>query len=299
MKTKLLIIIPVIIIIFLISFAIPNLSKVYDSCKMTQNGILQFAIGYQWTNGFLYIDNAECTWNLFGVIPIISIIDNPKTAVSDNTIAQLEAILEHCIDSKDLVDTVGLSYYNNTHSIDTVTCEWQNYNGEQINSEELGSNWIADEDYCQEWCDNEELYKMECDQPILAHLVKYSNLLDEEFNGKYVMEDIGLSDGVSVEKFNECVDFIYEKRISYEFDKTWGGPGNRYPGFLGWNIPDICTQDMVKFLKKNSNMFDKDLPYGSPLDGDVTGFGINPDDMVQCENELLDNRDNEPSWPGN
>ena len=83
-----------------------------------------------------------------------------------------------------------------------------------------------------------------------------------------------------------------------DFDKTWGGLGNRHPAFLGWDIPDICTQDMVKFLKKNSDMFEKDVPYGSPLDGDVTGLGINPDDMVQCENELLDKRDNEPSWPG-
>lgn len=51
----------------------PNLSKVYDSCEMTQAGVLQFAIGYQWTNGLFYIDNAECTWKLFGIIPIVSI----------------------------------------------------------------------------------------------------------------------------------------------------------------------------------------------------------------------------------
>lgn len=38
---------------------------------------------------------------------------------------QLEAISEYCIDSKDLVDTKGLSYSNDTHYIDTVTCEWK------------------------------------------------------------------------------------------------------------------------------------------------------------------------------
>jgi len=74
MKTRILVIISAIVVFFLISFAIPNLSKVYDSCEMTQDGILQFAIGYQWTNGILYIDNAECTWKLFGVIPIASIL---------------------------------------------------------------------------------------------------------------------------------------------------------------------------------------------------------------------------------
>jgi|APSaa5957512535_1039671.scaffolds.fasta_scaffold02963_7 hypothetical protein len=74
MKTRLLIILSVIIMFFLVSFTMPNLSKVYGSCEMTQDGLLQFAIGYQWTNGLLYIDNAECTWKIFGVIPIASIL---------------------------------------------------------------------------------------------------------------------------------------------------------------------------------------------------------------------------------
>ena len=125
MKTRILIILIVIVIFVLISFAIPNLSKVYDSCEMAQTRTLQFAIGYTWTNGLFYIDNAECTWKLFGVIPIASILDDERATVSDNTAAQLEAILGHCIDSKDLVDTVGLSYHNGTHSIDTVNCEWE------------------------------------------------------------------------------------------------------------------------------------------------------------------------------
>ena len=87
-------------------------------------------------------------------------------------------------------------------------------------SEGLDANWIIGEDYCGDWCDQNELYRLGCDQPILAHLEKYSNLLDEEFNGKYAMEDIGLSDRVSVEKFNECVDLIYEQRISVELEES-------------------------------------------------------------------------------
>ena len=81
MKIRFLIIISVIVVFFLFSFAVPNLSKVYDSCQMTQDGILQFAIGYQWSNGLLYIDNAECTWKLFGVIPIVSILSE-ETSLS-------------------------------------------------------------------------------------------------------------------------------------------------------------------------------------------------------------------------
>ncbi len=151
--------------------------------------------------------------------------------------------------------------------------------------------------YFSDWYDLDELYGLGCDQPILSHLSIYSNLLDEEFDGKYSMKDVGLADGVFTEKFNECVDFIFEKRTSSDFDKTWGGPGNRHPAFLGWDIPDVCTSDMVKFLKKHSNIFDNDIPYMSPLDGNVLDPSINPDDMVQCENEILENRDNEPSWP--
>lgn len=158
--------------------------------------------------------------------------------------------------------------------------------------------WRTDEDYCGDWCDQNELYHLGCDQPILAHLAKYSNLLDEEFDGTFYIDWKGLPGGVSQEKFDWCVDFIKEIRQLDEFDKTWGYPGNRHPAFLGYYIPDICSEDMVKFLKKNSNMFDKGMPYSSPLDGDVLDPSVNPDDMVQCENELLENRDNEPSWPG-
>ena len=46
------------------------------------------------------------------------------TTIYKSSDKQLEIILEYCIDSKDLIDTVGLSYYNDTHSIDTVNCKW-------------------------------------------------------------------------------------------------------------------------------------------------------------------------------
>lgn len=80
-------------------------------------------------------------------------------------------------------------------------------------SAERNSDWITGEDYCHEWCDNDELYSLRCDQPILAHLTKYSNLLDEDFDGSFYIDWIGLSDGISTEKFEWCVDYIFEKRI--------------------------------------------------------------------------------------
>ena len=83
------IIIIAIITFVLISFVMPNLSKVYDSCEMKQTGTIQFAIGYQWTNGIFFIDNVECTWKIFGIIPIASIFEDKGNTVSDNTAAQL------------------------------------------------------------------------------------------------------------------------------------------------------------------------------------------------------------------
>ncbi len=90
------------------------------------------------------------------------------------------------------------------------------YNSQLIHPSQLYLNpsiEFIDEDYCHEWCDLEELYSLGCDQLILAHLTKYSNLLDEEFAGMFFIEWVSLPEGVSVEKFDECVDFISEKRI--------------------------------------------------------------------------------------
>ena len=52
-----------------------------------------------------------------------------------------------------------------------------------------------------------------CDKQILEHLSRYSNLFDEKFDGNYLIKHIGLPDGVTKEKFEECVEFILEKRI--------------------------------------------------------------------------------------
>lgn len=103
MRNRVLVIISAIVVFFLISFAMPNLSKVYDSCEMTQDGILQFAIGYQWTNGLLYIDNAECTWKLFGVIPIASLLSEEKEEViTEKTDDQTVYSLPFGIDRQDI-----------------------------------------------------------------------------------------------------------------------------------------------------------------------------------------------------
>ena len=81
----------------------------------------------------------------------MNFLDDEKTTVSDTSPKQLEAIMEYCIDSKVLVDTVGLSYYNDTHFIDTITCEWQKHDRVEIDSEGLDSNPLQMVlDYCND-----------------------------------------------------------------------------------------------------------------------------------------------------
>ena len=148
------------------------------------------------------------------------------------------------------------------------------------------SDWTLAADYCQEWCDYEELNNMGCDQPILEHLAKYSNLLDEEFSGKYAMEDIGLSDGMSVEKFNECVDFIFEKRVSYEFDRTWGSLSNIVECFTRCFIMSSVQIFGMSYPQNAGCLFPGPAPY--TLDWIGLADRIDPDDFDVCVKELLE-----------
>jgi hypothetical protein len=69
------------------------------------------------------------------------------------------------------------------------------------------------EEYCMDWCNQEELYRLGCDKQTLDHLYTYSNLFDKEFDGNYVIATIGLPEGMAWENLLECVDVILEKRL--------------------------------------------------------------------------------------
>ncbi len=115
MKTRLLIIVGIIAIGMISVFAINNGHDLFHVMNLP----------YEWHDSFGFTDtnvvrSAQCASEELGWLePCIDV-----KMVSDNTAEQLEAILEHCIDSKDLVDTIGLSYDNGTHRIDTVNCKW-------------------------------------------------------------------------------------------------------------------------------------------------------------------------------
>lgn len=51
-----------------------------------------------------------------------------------------------------------------------------------------------------------------CNAAVLEHLRKYSNLFDEDFDGKFTIEDVGLPFGVTEIDIQECVDHDLRKR---------------------------------------------------------------------------------------
>ncbi|WP_371503982.1 hypothetical protein [Nitrosopumilus adriaticus] len=54
--------------------------------------------------------------------------------------------------------------------------------------------------------------EMGCTKPMLEHILRYSNLLDEEVDGPVYLEWAGLPKDVTQENFDKCFDSILEKR---------------------------------------------------------------------------------------
>jgi len=113
-------------------------------------------------------------------------------------------------------------------------------------------------------------------------------------------QNAGLVVKLSLMTFSNDTHYIDNTTCEWEiiddFDATFGGPGNRHPAFLGYYIPDICTKDMIKHLVRYSSMFNQGVPYAINDIGFANEIDIN--DFNQCVETLLENRDEEPSWPG-
>ena len=133
-----------------------------------------------------------------------------------------------------------------------------------------------------------------CTNEMKIILLTHSNIILPEEH--FVIEDVGLPSGMNQEDFERCAhetEFTKSRwnMVSIEntndFDKTWGGPGNRHPAFWGYDIPKICTDDMIKHLVKYSTMFDRSAPYYA-LDWIGLVDGIDPDDFDRCVEELLE-----------
>ncbi|MCE2506195.1 MAG: hypothetical protein J4F36_06965 [Nitrosopumilaceae archaeon] len=62
----------------------------------------------------------------------------------------------------------------------------------------------------------DEAVKLGCNEPSLNHLIQYSNLLHDSFDGNYIIATIGLPDGLSQNELDECVQIILEKHDSLD-----------------------------------------------------------------------------------
>ncbi|MCV0366351.1 MAG: hypothetical protein K5798_03670 [Nitrosopumilus sp.] len=59
-----------------------------------------------------------------------------------------------------------------------------------------------------------ELVDLGCIEPAINHAFRYSNLLDDSFDGTYYIDAIGYPDDLSQVEFDNCVKIILEKRIT-------------------------------------------------------------------------------------
>jgi len=59
----------------------------------------------------------------------------------------------------------------------------------------------------------DELVDLGCTEPAINHLSRYSNLLDDSFDGTYSLDWISLPDDLSQVELDKCVKIILEKRI--------------------------------------------------------------------------------------
>ncbi len=64
----------------------------------------------------------------------------------------------------------------------------------------------------------DELVDLGCTEPAINHAFRYSNLLDDFFDGTYYVDAIGYPDDLSKVEFDKCVKIILEKRTSIELE---------------------------------------------------------------------------------
>jgi len=100
-----------------------------------------------------------------------------------------------------------------------------------------------------------------CENQTLDHLYRYSNLFDKEFDGNYVIATIGLPEGMTPEKLQECVNVILEKRLLIfkvvKDDFTFDVP---------YAIKGGMVKDMVFSNKTNSLFLTIDVDHQGSLE---------------------------------
>ena len=143
-----------------------------------------------------------------------------------------------------------------------------------------------------------------------THLVYYTGLF--EYENRTYAEFWGLHPYTPPELFPCDLPKLWEQSLRHDYDilipeyeefgfevgdkpaleSEYGqidsrkiNPEKDIPTFLGYDVPEICTEDMIKHLVKYSTMFERGIPYG--LDWVGLGESIDPDDFDKCVDELL------------
>ena len=58
----------------------------------------------------------------------------------------------------------------------------------------------------------DESIKLGCNEPAINYLIDNSSLFDEEFNGTYLINAVGLPDDLSQEDLDKCVQIVISIR---------------------------------------------------------------------------------------
>ncbi len=77
------------------------------------------------------------------------------------------------------------------------------------------------------------LVELGCTEPAINHAFRHSNLLDDSFDGTYLINAIGYPDDLSKVEFDKCVKIILEKRLPSSHDYS----------FSRVNMTNACTDE--------------------------------------------------------
>ena len=177
-----------------------QLQMVIDYCNDTSE--VKNAILYYHSNETHSIDNIDCEWKLHQNYPNSEYLCIPY--------------VEKWVTSEE--------WRNQTHIFDKDSCKWKkDPEHDELNSigcpqfcpkESIPEPDVTDSLKIPNLVFFDELVDLGCTEPAINHVSRYSNLLDDSFDGTYYIEWIGLPDDLSQVELDKCVKIILEKRIS-------------------------------------------------------------------------------------
>ena len=181
-----------------------------------------------------------------------------------------------------------LRHVNGTHAFLNLGCEWKKigkYLGEKTESSKVSNGLETQSEKTSEVTGSYELDGVPC-------LGGRGMILNEKCEriGKYDLQtgipivenkvECDLLNGTWHDEQNKCDSKYAPLEYRFQFGYL----------FLGYEKPQVCTDDMMRHLAIYSNMFvdeDEEEEEGYSIEWIGLGENIDPDDFDACENELL------------